>query len=78
MKTLQSILNSPERRLSAEEMRNLKGGAQYCTCDFHLYGGETINHALIGHVGTGDCGDAGVALTEVYSDWVAFVTCNSY
>lgn len=33
MKTLESILNSPERRLSAEEMRDLKGGKFACSCN---------------------------------------------
>ncbi|NHB70242.1 hypothetical protein [Perlabentimonas gracilis] len=32
MKTLQSILNNPERRLSAEEMKEIKGGSSSFTC----------------------------------------------
>lgn len=37
MKTLESILNNPERRLSAEEMREVKGGEVHlylCHCGF--------------------------------------------
>ena len=62
MKTLQSILNNPERRLSAEEMRNLKGGGSRCYCKY-TSGDQYIYRAIHGN---GTCSQAQQALQDYY------------
>lgn len=74
MKTLQSILNNPERRLSAEEMRDLKGGIEYpiCRCSFHS---DDYTHVVQGIVGYPSCHYAGIALRDYYQDTWNFIYC---
>ena len=74
MKTLQSILNSPERRLSAEEMRNLKGGeTTRCACTF-TSGDVSVTRNISGN---GSCNDAVVAYDEIYSEMWDSIECET-
>ena len=74
MKTLQSILNNPERRLSAEEMRNLKGGSTTCKCTFWDDDAESAASSQ-GQVSGMDCYSAGAELTYYYEGIYSEVTC---
>ncbi|MDD3568445.1 MAG: hypothetical protein PHT92_08620 [Bacteroidales bacterium] len=74
MKTLQSILNSPERRLSPEEMRNLKGGSATCRCTYWDNNGEAAATTQ-GQVSGMDCYSAGAELSYVYDGIWSGVTC---
>jgi hypothetical protein len=76
MKTLESILNSPERMLSGEEMNNLKGGyaqqSQTCNCTF-ISGNDSITQSVT--VTNGDCMDAGNALSTYYGTIWDYIWC---
>jgi len=76
MKTLQSILNNPERRLSAEEMKEIKGGSdsQHCNCTFYFDDFED-SVSMSGSSGVGDCFDAGIALSRYYEGIYDAVIC---
>jgi hypothetical protein len=82
MKSLESILNSPERMLSGEEMNNLKGGnAQMnCSCTYYEWneGSQTSVAAFSQNytVTNGTCADAAFALNNVYDGIWDFVSCN--
>jgi len=74
MKTLQSILNSPERRLSAEEMKEVKGGDAYCKCFWSdAETGELVDFQSV-HITGGDCGSASARLSYYYHE-IFDVTC---
>ena len=75
MKTLQSILNNPERRLSAEEMRNLKGGSTTCNCTY-FDGSEAVYSQTVSTNHSGGCGHAQQALSSYYEGVWTEVVCN--
>ncbi|MDD3568443.1 MAG: TIGR04149 family rSAM-modified RiPP [Bacteroidales bacterium] len=75
MKTLESILSNLERRLSAEEMRNLKGGSATCSCTYYIDGEAVFSQAVSTNHSDG-CGHAQQALSSYYEGVWTEVVCN--
>ena len=74
MKTLQSILNSPERRLSAEEMKEIKGGSTKCYCKYTS--GDQYVYGVM--QGTGTCSRAQEILESYYGDVWDEIKCGNF